>query len=319
MASPGCPVEYWEYTGLRRLSQNQFQFVSDGQMVIRTFNVEDDNYTDQVDAGAFLPSIPAYSAVHQHCRGDSPAIGQRPAPHDPVRAARHLCGNALQLFDASQLQPGDLLIYATKPLAGCEVRNGEFFDGVVILITDAGSIDPGHVIGIALNKLSGEVRQGGPMDGMSTLNISMHVRLAEDDRSMGCLNEDAHELEGKLDAVVPTTWSCEVEGQRQSNQIRWLLWGRHPFWSKSDAFPDFPEEIPREKQPIRFFGVARWSILQLNDEVNGRGAWRMLRNPNGLISFLRQYRIIAEVDEGANEKGRTLRPMWADVMRTLEG
>ena len=79
------------------------------------------------------------------------------------------------------------------------------------------------------------------------------------------------------------------------------------------------KEIPKEMQPIRFFGVARWSIAQLSNEVHDGGGWHILRNHAGLISFLKQYKLIGNIKETAEEKGRTLQPMWADLMRIIEG
>ena len=185
------------------------------------------------------------------------------------------------------------MVSTTKPCVGCEVRNGGFFDGVVILITDPGKIDPGFVLGTALNKLAGEDRQGGPLDDLITLNMSMHVQLAEDDLNTAHLNNNAHEPGGGLTASFSMSWSSKSMGQQQADQIRWVLWGRHPLWERSHAFPDFSKEIPKEKQPIRFFGVARWSIAQLNNEVHDRGDWHIiLRNHAGLISFLKQYKLI---------------------------
>ena len=342
---PGNYVPYWSCMSLFRLNKKQFEFDGpDGQKWLRTFEMEDGSHTDQIqDGGALrddssqLVRYPTGAPNVETTETDPSGLGSTAKRASSKRLRGKICKRAHEedkeevsqirkrahvraaQAAAHQLQVGDLLVSTTKPCVGCEVRNGGFFDRVVILITDPGKIDPGFVLGTALNKLAGEDRQGGPLDDWSTLNMSMHVQLAEDDLNTAHLNNNAHEPGGGLTASFSMSWSSKSMGQQQADQIRWVLWGRHPLWERSHAFPDFPKEIPKEKQPIRFFGVARWSIAQLNNEVHDRGDWHILRNHAGLISFLKQYKLIGNIEETADEKERTLQPMWADLMRIIEG
>ena len=198
-------------------------------------------------------------------------------------------GHKLEVELEKSIKVGDLLISTKEGGVYIDIEN--FFDGSVILIVDVCGVDPEAVMGIAVNKLDGGVRLGGPDPRrVSRLSMSMHVQLAEDTPHARDSTEEAHELE-----VGRVGW---IDDQGQSNQIRWLLWGDHPRWPESQAFPNFPEGKPEEKQPLRFFQIARWSAKQLNDEVNRKDKWRLFRNDGAsLIKILEEFNLDGNVEE----------------------